>query len=180
MKFVVISGHAQHGKDTVANFMKNSLEQKGKKVLIVHFADYLKFVCGKYFGWNGEKDDQGRTLLQYVGTDLIRSKNHRFWVDIVCQLSKVLEDQFDYILVPDCRFPDEVNIPKQFYGFDVTSIRVNRYENRNVFDNGLSEEQKNHPSETSLDKFDFDYYIFNHSDLKSLGEATERISKNIA
>jgi hypothetical protein len=179
MKFIIISGHARAGKDTSANFMKEYFEENNKRVLIVHFADYLKFVCKQYMGWDGNKDDAGRTLLQYVGTDLIRSKNHRFLVDVVCGLSKMLDENFDYILVPDCRFPDEVEVPKLDYNFKTISIRIVRLEKGIEFDNGMTEEQKNHPSETALDNYKFDHYIYNGSDLIALKESVRKIANKI-
>jgi hypothetical protein len=180
MKLILIAGHAYAGKDTVAKFMKEELESNGKKVLIVHFADFLKHICKAYFGWSGLKDNEGRTLLQYVGTDLIRSKNENFWVNVVCELAKVLQDQFDYILVPDTRFPGEISTPREIYYFDVTSIQVIRYdEHGNLFDNGLTEQQKNHSSETSLNTFKFDIYIHNDGNLEELKEKSRKIANKI-
>ena len=62
-KIVVIGGNANHGKDTFGKYLKEQLEQSSNKVLIMHFADYLKYICKQYFQWNGEKDIEGRTLL---------------------------------------------------------------------------------------------------------------------
>ncbi|WP_322459555.1 hypothetical protein [Clostridium perfringens] len=45
MKCVSISGRAGHGKDTLALKLKEILEGKGKKVFIIHYADYLKMVA---------------------------------------------------------------------------------------------------------------------------------------
>jgi hypothetical protein len=179
MKYVTISGYAQHGKDTVAKFLKEILEENNKKVLIVHYADYLKFICEKYFGWNGIKDETGRQLLQQFGTNIIRQRNSKFWVNIICELSDVLQEEYDYILVPDCRFPDEVETPKKDYDFNVISIHVARYENGKLFDNGLTEEQKNHISETSLNTFIFDYYVYNNSNLAILKENLRKIANKI-
>ena len=73
MKVVCISGKAQHGKDTTAGMMKTVLESMGHTVLIAHYGDLVKYVCRTFFGWNGEKDAYGRSLLQKVGTDIVRS-----------------------------------------------------------------------------------------------------------
>jgi hypothetical protein len=151
MKVITISGKAQHGKDTAATNIKARLESEGAKVLIVHFADYLKFICEKYFGWDGQKDDKGRTLLQYIGTDVGRHANDNMWAKIVLEFLKGYSDMFDYVLIPDTRFPDEIQLMKD--NFKTATILVRRL----AFDNGLSEAQKNHPSETALDFYDFDY-----------------------
>ena len=68
MKVLCISAKAQHGKDTAAGIIKEYLESKGKRVLIIHYADLVKFVCTKFFNCDGQKDEKGRTLLQYGGT----------------------------------------------------------------------------------------------------------------
>lgn len=45
MKVICISGKAQNGKDTTASFMKQTLEDKGQRVLIAHFGDLVKYIC---------------------------------------------------------------------------------------------------------------------------------------
>jgi len=151
-RVILISGKAQNGKDTMANILKEKLENRGNKVLIIHFADLLKFLCQKYFNWNGKKDNQGRILLQYIGTDVIRKNNPNYWVDFVIELLKMFENEWDYILIPDARFPNEL---ERFVGFDTINLRINRPN----FNSSLTEGQKNHPSETSLDNYNFDYVI---------------------
>lgn len=125
MRVVCISGKAGSGKDEVAQAMKETFEGYGENVLIVHFADLLKFICEKFFDWDGKKDEAGRTLLQYVGTNKIRSKSPDFWVDFIANMLEMFDDEWDYVLIPDCRFPNEFEV-LAFYGFDVNLVRVNR------------------------------------------------------
>ena len=47
-QFICIGGKAQNGKDTTASIMKEELESRGKKVLLTHYADLLKFMCRRY------------------------------------------------------------------------------------------------------------------------------------
>lgn len=163
MKVILLSAKAQHGKDTSASLLKEIIEQNNKKVLITHYADLLKFICKNMFNWNGEKDDIGRTLLQYVGTDVIRKQNPDYWVEFISKFLKLFSNEWDYVLIPDTRFPNEIQ--KMIYdGFDVFSVRVNRID----FESDLTEEQKNHVSETALDNFRFDYYIDTISQLDYL------------
>ena len=63
---ITVSAKAQHGKDSFATAFKKIAEENENKVLIIHYGDILKYVCKQYFGWNGEKDEVGRTLLQHV------------------------------------------------------------------------------------------------------------------
>ena len=157
MKVICISAKARHGKDTVAVILKEQLQAKGNKVLITHFADLLKYICKTFFGWNGEKDEKGRTLLQYVGTDVIGTKRPGYWVMFIIDLLRLFENEWDYVIIPDCRYPIEHKYMRN--NFDTYLLRVERPD----FDNGLTEAQKNHPSETCMDTFPFDATIINDS-----------------
>lgn len=162
MKVITIAGKAQHGKDTTAELLQNRLEYNGKKVLLTHYADLLKYVCQKFFDWNGKKDEAGRTLLQYVGTEVIRTVEPDYWVDFIKSILTMFPDKWDYVIIPDTRFPNEIDNLKD--DFDVVAVRVTRPD----FDNGLTEEQKNHKSETALDDYEFDWVISNNGNLNQL------------
>ena len=54
---IVISGKSGSGKDKIALFMKEELAKRGKKVLIIHFADAVKWFCRDFLDWNGKKDE---------------------------------------------------------------------------------------------------------------------------
>ena len=171
-RIILISAKAQNGKDTVAELAKEELELRGKKVLICHYADLLKYICKTFFNWNGVKDDTGRTILQHVGTDIIREQQlkHDYWVDFIIDMLWMFYDEWDYILIPDCRFPNEVERMKEEFNGSwnhystVQAIRVNRPN----FDSGLTQEQLNHSSECALDGYEFDHYIDNNGTLDDL------------
>lgn len=154
MQIIAISGKAQNGKDTSAVFLKNKLEKLNKRVLIVHYADYLKSICRDWFGWDGKKDDYGRELLQRIGTNIVRNQDPYFWVESVGRTLLMFPNEWDYILIPDTRFLSEIfywtskNVP-------ITVVRINRIN----FKNCLTEVQRNHSSETELDNYKFDYTI---------------------
>lgn len=163
MKIVTISGKAQNGKDTTAGFLKDALEADGYTVLITHYGDLVKYICQTYFGWDEKKGARGRTLLQYVGTDVVRAEQPDFWVEFIDNILDLFPDKWDYVLVPDCRFPNEIYILKK-RGFDVTHLRVIR----DGFESPLTPEQQNHPSETALDDEEPDYAIHNAGSLDDL------------
>lgn len=167
-KIVFVSGKARHGKDTIATEMQGLLTARGERVLVVHLADLLKFICKTYFGWNGEKDEAGRTLLQYVGTDIIRKKRPRMWSEFIAQMLYYFRGNWDVIIVPDGRFPDELLTFRE-YGFDTTHLRVIR----SNFTSPLSEEQLRHPSETALDATVPDYIIHNDATIEELKRKVE-------
>lgn len=154
--FILCSGKARHGKDTSAEIIKENLEEKGYKVLITHYADLLKFICKNIFGWDGEKDEAGRTLLQQVGTNCIREQDPDYWVDFVANLIRMFPNRWDFVIIPDVRFPNEINRIADA-GFTATHVRIVRPD----FENRLTEEQKNHPSETALNDTTPDFVIKN-------------------
>ena len=164
MRVLCISAKAQHGKDTAAALIKEYLEAQGKRVLITHYADLVKFVCTKFFNWDGQKDEKGRTLLQYVGTDVISSQQPSYWVDFVISILKFFENEWDYVLIPDCRYPVEVT--RMSTAFETQILRIERPN----FESGLTEKQKQHVSETSMDNYFFDVIIYNDSTLESFKE----------
>lgn len=173
MKVIVISGHAGHGKDTLAYMMKDYLEETDNRVLITHFGDLLKYICKTLFDWDGKKDDAGRSLLQYVGTDIVRKQQPDFFIDFLVNILKLFPSEWDYILIPDCRFPNEITCFRE-NEIDVIHIRINRTN----FDSGLSEDQLKHLSETMLDNYSADYYVLNDSTRENLKDkALEIINK---
>lgn len=164
MKIICISAKARHGKDASAEILKNIFEARGKRVLITHYADLLKYICRTFFNWNGKKDDYGRTLLQKIGTNVIGARQQDFWVNFIVSILKFFPNEWDVVLIPDCRFPVEIEVMKD--NFDTSVLRIERPN----FDNGLSKEQKAHASETALDDYKFDTIIYNSSTLEELSD----------
>lgn len=168
MKVIVFSGKAGHGKDTTASFMKEVLDKRGERVLITHYGDLVKYVCKTFFDWDGKKDKYGRTLLQFVGTDVVRERDPDFWVRFLSGILTCFSDYWDYVLIPDARFKNEVNAMK-YAGFDTVHVRVHNP----CITSSLSEEQQNHPSETALDDVRPDLFVFNRGTLEDLKKTVE-------
>jgi len=168
----LISGKAQHGKTSIAQFLSKKIPGKG---LILHHADYLKFIAKNYLDWNGEKDVFGRCLLQKLGTEKTKIKLNKplFWTELLCNTIEILQDDFDYFYIADVRFKSEIYYPLSRYGNIVLPIRVERLN----FDNGLTFDQKNHLSEIDLDDFEFDYIINSKSGLNYLEEEVDKYIK---
>lgn len=179
---IIISGKAGSGKDTVAQYMKELLEKHNKNVLVIHYGDAVKWVLREFFNWDGKKDAVGRTLLQRIGTDVVRATYPNFWTGIVVGLLKSFEpySDFDVALVPDARFPNEVDIALENLQ-NCVAVRVERHNpDGTVWENpNLTEEQRQHPSEISLDCYAFDYVIHNDEDLELLQESAETILKDL-
>lgn len=148
---ITLSGKARHGKDTAAAMLEERLKARQKRVLNIRYADYLKFIVAAYFGGSYERTPENRSLWQHFGTETVRARDENFWVDTVIRLVRVLADRFDYVLIPDVRFPNEISRWRD-EGFSVRTIRVVR----TGFENDLTPQQRMHASETALDGFSFD------------------------
>ena len=73
-KIFVISGKANSGKDTTAEIIDNQIMLKGLKVVNLQISSYIKMYASKISGWDGSEDTKPRTLLQELGTSIIREK----------------------------------------------------------------------------------------------------------
>ena len=163
MRVIGISGKAGHGKDTVGNFLRAEFEALGKSVLTVHYADLLKYICTNFFGWDGDKDEEGRSLLQCVGTEIRRAQHTDYFANFICDVLSTFPNRWDYVIIPDVRFPNEIDVPIS-RGFDFIHLRVTRPN----FNSGLTPEQQAHQSEVALDTVVPDGVISNNADLATL------------
>jgi dCMP deaminase len=156
---VCISGKARHGKDTFAEYLKECLPGS----IIIHYGDLVKHIAKMYFNWDGQKDEKGRQLLQWVGTDWVRAQNPNYWVDFVKSFIEVSKGRFKYFIIPDARFPNEI------IGTHIHIVRPD-------FVSDLTEEQLKHPSETALDGHPFDYQIINNGSKEDLQEKARNVA----
>ena len=154
MTIVLFSGKAEAGKSLSASLLKMMLEAQGKRVAIIPYGDYVKHTAKLIFGWDGKKDEAGRKLLQWWGTDVIRAKNSMFWAETVTRLATLLDGIVDYILIDDARYTNEIMV-WEWMECDLCAVRVERPNHENA----LTPEQRQHISETSLDNWPFDVVI---------------------
>lgn len=97
------------------------------------------------YSQNGQEHKMtSREFLQYFGTDVMRKIKDTIWVDYT--LKQILSEQSEVAIVPDVRFPNEVEAIKKANGI---VIRLTR----NVYDS-------DHPCETALDSEKFDWNNF--------------------
>lgn len=179
---IILSGKSGSGKDVTAQYMREALEQRGKRVLLIHYADALKWFLRDFMDWDGKKDEVGRTLLQQVGTDIVRACHPNFWTGIVVGLIQSFEpyNNFDVAIVPDARFPNEIDIALQGIK-NCVAVRIERKNEDGTewINPALTDDQRNHPSETSLDCYGFDYVLHNEGDLEELRAGAEAILKDL-
>jgi len=79
ISYIGFCGKAGVGKTTACNILQEI--HKGPQILLPWAYD-LKRIARKEFGWDGEKDDKGRKLLQTLGTECGRMYGGElFWVN---------------------------------------------------------------------------------------------------
>lgn len=175
MRIVLISGKDRSGKDVTAKIMEEYLLKAGKRVLITHYADFLKEFCRINYGYRGIKDTADRYILQHVGTDIVRRNNPDAWVNIMVELLRGVRTEFDFVLILDVWFENEIDVMRRNFD-DVFCLDIVR----NNFDNGLTMSQKLHPSEIGLPECKFDKIIYNDGDLSDLeGSVIDVVCRNI-
>lgn len=172
VKIVLVSGKARSGKDYLANKLEWYIEfVQHKRCLVLHYADALKDFCSKHYGYADKKDSREREMLQTIGTDIGRTNYEDTWVDIVIALIRGLGCTYDFVLIPDARFPNEIQKIIDTFGKENTySLRTFR-----DFTTDLTTEQQNHTSETALDDWCFDEFV--NTDHIELDEIYKNIVK---
>lgn len=191
MIIFLVSGKAGSGKDEFCASAKayiESLPETHHGTVRFAFADAVKDIAHA-IGWDGVKDKKGRGLLQGIG-DGARKYDPHVWVKkMLSRIEKYYgnhlgyrkKDWEDILFLSDCRYPNEIDMPKEWAstknGVKAVSIRIIRPVE---FDNGLTPEQKLNTSETALDKYiNYDYIILNNRSLKEFQQECVELTKQI-
>ena len=172
VKLYLISGKARHGKDTLSSYLKEVYEEHGKKVIITQLAKYIKYYAREMTGWNLTEEDKPRTLLQELGTSVIREKLGKddLFIKRMIDDVEVFSCFYDTVIISDVRLKKEIDDLRSAFP-DLIAINIFRPD----FDNGLTEEQKQHKTEIDLDDYDkFDIRVVNTT-LDKLKEDAEKI-----
>lgn len=174
MKIYIIAGKARHGKDTIKDFIHKIYDDK--KCINLSYGSYIKEYAMKISDWDGSDETKPRTLLQELGTDIIRNKiDEHFFIKRLCDDIKVYSYFFEVATISDARFPDELDIPREMFD-DVIIIKVVR----SNFETPLSSKEQVHRTETALDNYDnYDYVIENDGTLDDLEEKVKKIVEKV-
>lgn len=173
-KIILISGKSGHGKDTLAFEMEKYFKNNHYNVAIAHYSSYIKNIMREFYKWNGVKDEWARNKLQWIGTDRIRNELNcpDYHVNRLCEDIQIVQNDFDYILIPDLRFPNEIERMVDSFGDDtIVLIRVKR----EGYESMLSKKAQNHESETALD----DYATWDYVSIANNMEGVEKNAKEI-
>lgn len=160
-RIYLLHAYAQSGKDTCAAMMKEEYEKRGKRVIIIAFADYVRMCLDKYYGIKDYKTPEGRTIIQHFATDLVRKNDPTFWGRTVGDLLRAIEDDFDYAIIPDWRFENEyTSLASRFAPHIIVQVGI--YRPNNEATDNMTEAQRKHQSETEMNDYkNFDYNIIN-------------------
>lgn len=167
-KIIILSGKARSGKDTTMNFLNEIYDN----IIQLQYGSYIKEYAKKISNWDGSEETKPRELLQQLGTDIIRKKiDNKFFIKKMIDDIKVYSYFFDIIVISDARFKIEIDDIKNTFK-NVITIHIERPN----FDNGLTQEQKKHPSEIDLDNYnEFDYKLINDGNLEDLKKKVEKL-----
>lgn len=179
---VCFAGRKQSGKTTLANwliaehgFERISFAQPLKEAVstlydlpfyLMNDPVFKASIFKDPFYWNDEKASQLeeyfnlpknsldrtpkeffslRNILQYIGTNVLRNYDYDFHIK---ELEKIINKNYNKkYVIDDCRFANELKILRKKNAICIFIIRPSNFE------------YSNHESETSLDRFDIEYYM---------------------
>ena len=164
MKVILIGGQKRAGKDYSAKVLQEMLAEQGYTSKTLSFAAPLKEIAANTLNISLETlDDRKnnydqlttdgmdyREFLQRLGTEGLRNT---FGDDIFVrytqnEIYKYMDDEIDFVIIPDFRFFDEY---RGMLLFDIVTLKIET----NI------ENTDTHASETGLVDFKFDYIIDN-------------------
>jgi hypothetical protein len=142
-QILAFSGRKQSGKSTAAEYVEMTIEHFNLPLSYktYSFADPLKYdICINILGlthnqcygseedkntltdleWDGKKLT-AREAMEIIGTDIFRRLKNSVWVDAT--INKIKKENLDLAIIPDCRFPNEVDAIIQQNGY---VIRLDR------------------------------------------------------
>ena len=179
IQMIGLSGWARSGKDTVANYLvaahgytKVSFADQMRGALYkldptidVGGYDMRLSVAVDLMGWEELKSQSSdiRGLMQRMGTEVGRDMwGENFWVDAA--ISTIPDGE--KVVFADVRFPNEAD-----------AIYTNGGEVWRIIREGV-EPANEHISETALNKYPFDRYLFNDGPVEAIPGCVEQLLDN--
>lgn len=154
----LITGSAGVGKTTFANRLENDING-----IITSIANPIKAMALAR-GWNGEKNEYGRSLLQLIGRKG-REIHYNIWVNYVLYdmfTAIELDDIYGHrkkrynFIIPDVRFDDEVRFFIDVFGKDNVKVyKISREGHKST----LTKEQQNDITEKGVSHQYIDEYV---------------------
>ena len=136
-KIIAMIGVSGAGKTYHAEEMKRNYEKEGVYCELIYFADSLREILWNTLGWTPKDEKEyelfkrcefsimgnkttGREMLQKLGTESLRAYDQDIWLKML--LKKVETSTAEVIIIPDCRFVNELRLflqqkgPESFLG----------------------------------------------------------------
>ncbi len=175
MKIFLIGGKANSGKDSTADGITKYYREKGKDVVNIQIAYYIKMYAKQIAKWDGDNETKPRQLLQDLGTELIRKQiDEYFFIKRILQDIDIYSRYFDVITISDGRLPEEFEEITKAYPETVT-IHVTRP----GYVSHLTKGQKAHLTETLVDDINYEYEIVNDGTLEDLEEKAFKLCRKV-
>lgn len=156
-----LTGKAGCGKDVCAEMIGSYCEYLDMKPLKLAYADNLKMICARNFGYNDKEND--RHILQEFGSK-VRGIEQDFWVHQVFNTIDCLRNEFDVFIVSDARHENELQPKPYTLSYPIINIYIKR-----DFDTKLSDVEYSHESENMANNPDlsnFHYVVDNNGKLE--------------
>lgn len=171
-KIFIVSGKANSGKDTTCELINNYVKLKGLNSVNLQFSSYIKMYAKTISGWDGKEDTKPRSLLQELGTEIIRKNiDEKFFIKRIIGDIKVYSYYCDVITISDARLPLEIDsINSEFENVYKLNIQ------RPNFENNLNCNERRHITEVALDNYnDYDYVVVNDGTIEDLNNKVIKI-----
>jgi dephospho-CoA kinase len=162
-----ITGRKQHGKSTIAEYLK---KQYG--FVETAFAYPLKDMLVKAGMatheevYGAQKNDLVRWLLQKIGTDIFREQvDPNYWVK---QMIEIFPKDAKNVVVSDIRFPNEAQLIMSWYGGKIVKVIRPSEDSSDL-----------HKSESLVEGLKADFTIINDSTIEDLNEKVDSLIRCI-
>ena len=165
------TGTMHSGKDTCAALLKGILEERGMRVLCLNYADFLKAICTRNFGYNDNNKEKGREILQNFGTK-VREKEKDFWIHTVFHFFDLMRFDYDAFIIADCRYENELQPSPYIFTYPIVNIYVARKVEENL-------KNIDHESESMSRNFDEDMYHWIVNNNGSIDNTREQLVEMI-
>lgn len=171
MKIILIAGRAGSGKTYLGERIITFTKEKGVRALQTEYSKYIKMYAKEILGYDGNRAKKPRKFLQDIGSKIREEwKDEHFFTRRILEDFRIYEEYFDLVVISDVRLRREIEDIKIKYK-EIITIKVNNH----FRDYNLTEEEKNHITETELENYTgFDYNINDENK-----EGIESIAKEI-
>lgn len=178
---IAVTGEIRSGKDTVCNYIGNTITEHGAYVGILYFAEGIEQIIEDYFPEAFEGNKKPRKYYQEIGQGM-RKINPDVWVTYLENNYKtMLKSGFKNILVTDLRQQNEYDWLKQ-NGFTVIKVEAEpevRIERAKASGDKFEMQDLLHETEQQIKNLKYDYLITNNTTLEDLYKQVDYVLQEL-